>query len=73
MYITVMDFSTSTVTTLACNFELADSEAVESLLECCGYHLSQISYMTSNEEPEVSTIKISDILSDETMKEIGQS
>lgn len=62
MYITVMDYSTKTIHTLAWNVEKASTEEVEILLERCGYHLSQVSYMTSDEEPEYSIIEVSDLL-----------
>jgi len=62
MYITVMDFSTTTVTKLAWDVEKASNEEVEALLESIGYHLSQVSYMTSDEEPDVSIVEVSDLL-----------
>ena len=62
MYITVMDYSTKNVATLVWNVEKATTEEVEILLQGCGYHLSQIDYMTSEEEPEYSIVEVSDIL-----------
>ena len=64
MYITVMDYSTKNVATLAWNVEKATTEEVDILLERCGHHLSQIDYMTSEEEPEYSIVEVSDLLSD---------
>ena len=62
MYITVMDFSTSTVTKLVWDVEKASNEEVEALLESVGYHLSQVSYMTSDEEPDVNIVEVSDVI-----------
>lgn len=63
MYITVMDFSTSTVTKLVWDVEKASNEEVEALLESVGYHLSQVSYMTTEEEPEFGGIvEVSDVI-----------
>lgn len=62
MYISVMDFSTTTIHTLVWDVEEASTEEVEILLESLGYHLSQVSYMTSQEEPMVSTIEVSELL-----------
>ena len=62
MYITVMDYSTTTVTKLAWDVEKASNEEVEALLESVGYHLSQVSYMTSDEEPEINIVEVSDLL-----------
>ena len=59
-----MDYSTTTIHVLAWNVEKTTTEEVECLLEGLGYHLSQVSYMTSDEEPEVSTIEVDDLLSD---------
>lgn len=64
MYITVMDFSTENVTVLAWNVEKASSEEVEILLERCGYHLSQIHYMTTQDEPEIGSVEVNDLLQD---------
>ena len=52
MYITVMDYSTKTITKLVWDVEQAETEEVECMLEAVGYHLSQIAYMTTNDEPE---------------------
>jgi len=38
---------------------------VEVLLQKLGYHLSEIAYMTSEEEPEFGMVEISDILMNE--------
>ena len=63
MYITVMDFSTETITKLVLDVEeKPQTEEVECLLERCGYHLSQVAYMTTDEEPAVSLTYVSDIL-----------
>ena len=62
MYITVMDYSTKKVATLAWNVENATTEEVEILLERCGYHFSQIDYMISEEEPEYSIMEVTDLL-----------
>lgn len=63
MYITVMDFSTETITKLVWDVEEAESEQVEILLERMGYHLSQISYMTTKDEPEFGgVVEVTDVL-----------
>lgn len=65
MYITIIDFSTSTLSTLAwdADIETTDTDAVEELLCRCGYHLSQISYMATEDEPDYGGIvEVSDIL-----------
>ena len=62
MYITVMDFSTSTITKLVWDVEKASNEEVEALLESVGYHLSQVSYMTTDEEPDVNIVEVSDVI-----------
>ena len=63
MYITVMDFSTSTITKLVWDVEKASNEEVEAVLEQMGYHLSQVSYMTTDEEPEFGGIvEVSDVI-----------
>lgn len=63
MYITVMDFSTETITKLVWNVEeQPQTEEVECLLEAIGYHLTQIAYMTTDEEPVVGLAEVSDIL-----------
>ena len=63
MYITVMDFSASTVTKLVWDVEKASNEEVEAVLEQMGYHLSQVSYMTTEEEPEFGGIvEVSDVI-----------
>ena len=53
MYITVMDFSTETITKLVWDVEEAESEQVEILLERMGYHLSQISYIRRHYDVQV--------------------
>ena len=65
MYIIVMDHSTETVSALAWNVKEATNEEVECLLGRVGYHLSQISYMSTKEEPELCLIEVSDLLEDE--------
>jgi hypothetical protein len=57
-----MDFSTTTIHTLVWDVDEASTEEVEILLESLGYHLSQVSYMTSKEEPMISTIEVSELL-----------
>lgn len=64
MYITVMDFSTETITKVAWNVESPANEEVEILLERMGYHLSQISYMTTDEEPAIGLVEVNDVLSE---------
>lgn len=64
MYITVMDFSTETVTKLVWDAESPTNEEVEILLERMGYHLSQISYMTTDEEPAIGLVEVNDVLSE---------
>lgn len=58
-----MDYRTTSITTLVWGVEKFSTEEVECLLESLGYHLSQVSYMTSDEEPMVSTVEVSDLLS----------
>ena len=65
MYITVMDFSTETITKLVWDVQTANNEETEILLERMGYHLSQISYMTTEEEPAIGLVEVSDVLSEE--------
>lgn len=72
MYISVMDFSTTTIHTLVWNVEEASTEEVEILLESLGYHLSQVSYMTSQEEPTISTIEVNDLLDDFKINKINK-
>ena len=58
-----MDFSTETITKLVWDVEEAESEQVEILLERMGYHLSQISYMTTKDEPDFGGIvEVTDVL-----------
>ena len=65
MYITVMDFSTKIITKLVWDVEEATTEETEVLLEAMGYHLSQVSYMTTNEEPDFGgVVEVSDVLPD---------
>lgn len=45
--------------------EKPQTEYVECLLERCGYHLSQVAYMTTDDEPAVGLTEVSDILGDE--------
>lgn len=63
MYITVMDYSTSTITKLAWDAESATTEETEILLERMGYHLSQIAYMTTQDEPDFGCVEVTDVLS----------
>lgn len=72
MYISVMDFSTTTIHTLVWDVEVASTEEVEILLEGLGYHLSQVSYMTSQEEPMVSTIEVSELLENFNINKINK-
>ncbi len=62
MYITVMDFSTGTITKLVWDVESASIEEMETLLERMGYHLSQISYMSTEDEPDVGIVEVADVL-----------
>ena len=65
MYITVMDYSTSTITKLVWDVEDTESACVEMLLELMGYHLSQISYMVTEDEPDFGGIvEVTDVLND---------
>lgn len=64
MYITVMDYSTSTINKLVWDVEDMESACIEMLLELMGYHLSQISYMTTEDEPDFGIVEVTDILSD---------
>jgi hypothetical protein len=61
-----MDYSTTTVSVLAWDIDhTPQTEETEAMLERCGYHLSQIAYMTSEEEPDMGGVtEISDILGD---------
>ena len=68
MYITVMDFSTTTVTKLVWDVPSATTEEVEIMLEAAGYRMSQISYMTSDEEPDYGgVVEVSGVLPDFTI------
>lgn len=65
MYITVMDYSTETVSKLVWDVEEITTEKVEILLQSIGYNLSQIAYMTTVDEPDYGgCIEVSDILPD---------
>ena len=70
MYITVMDFSTETITKLVWDVESATNEETEVLLERMGFHLSQISYMTTKDEPDIGIVEVTDVLP--TPKPIGK-
>lgn len=61
-----MDYSTKTVSKLVWDVPTATNEEVEILLEAAGYQLSQIHYMTSEEEPDYGggTVEVSDLLPD---------
>ena len=62
-YITVMDYSTSTITKLVWDVKSVTTEETEILLERLGYHLSQIAYMTTDEEPDFGGIvEVSDLI-----------
>ena len=62
-YITVMDYSTSTITKLVWDVKSVTTEETEILLEHLGYHLSQIAYMTTDEEPDFGGIvEVSDLI-----------
>lgn len=61
MYITIMDSRNTSVTTYMWDVVSASTEEVEVLIDRLGYHLSEVSYMTSDEEPYISTIEINDI------------
>ena len=50
------------MTKLAWDIESATSEEIDILLERIGYRMSEISYMTTEEEPVVGLIEVSDIL-----------
>ena len=63
MYITVMDYSTKTITKLVWDVEQAETEEVECMLEAVGYHLSQIAYMTTEDEPDFGgEVEVSELL-----------
>lgn len=64
MYITVMDYSTSTITKLVWDVEnKPKTEEIEILLERLGFHISQIAYLTTDEEPDYGgCVEVSDIL-----------
>lgn len=60
-----MDFSTSTISKIVWDVENANSEEVEILLMAMGYHISQIAYMKTEDEPDYGgLIEVSDILTD---------
>ena len=62
MYITVMDFSNKTISQLSWDVEDASTEDVEVILERAGFRISQIAYMTSDEEIPVGIIELSDLI-----------
>ncbi len=65
MYITVMDYSTTTISKMVWDVENATTQEVEILLEAVGYNLSQISYMTSEDEPDYGgVVEVTDIMPD---------
>ena len=65
-----MDFSTETITKLVWDVESATNEETEVLLERMGFHLSQISYMTTKDEPDIGIVEVTDVLP--TPKPIGK-
>ena len=64
MYITIMNPSTHSVTTYDWDVPTPTKEEVEVLIEALGYHWDEIFYMTSIEEPIVSSNEVSDVLPD---------
>ncbi len=65
MYITVMDYSTESITKLVWDVEEANSEQIEILLERMGYHISQIAYMTTTDEPDFGgVVEVTDVIPD---------
>ena len=72
MYITVMDFSTKSITKLVWDVEEATTEETEVLLEAMGYHLSQIAYMTTDDEPDFGgVVEVTDLLPNFKIENIG--
>lgn len=60
-----MDHSTTTITKLVWDVLTATNEEVEILLEKIGYHVSQVSYMTSEEEPDYGgVVEVNDLLNE---------
>ena len=69
-----MDYSTETITKLVWDVVRPTTEQVEILLERMGYHLSQIHYMTTEDEPDYGgVVEVSDVLQDvgPTPKAVG--
>lgn len=64
MYITIMNPSANTVTTYDWDVTTPSDEEVQVLIEALGFHLDEIFYFTSLEEPFVSSSEISDVLPD---------
>lgn len=62
MYITVMDYSDKTISKMVWDVESATTEEVEILLERAGFRMSQIAYMTSEEDVPVGFIELSDLM-----------
>ena len=65
-----MDYSTNTITILAWDRVSAGTEEIECLLEGMGYHLSQIHFMTSDEEPDVGSVVVSDLISENSIRRL---
>lgn len=61
MYITIMDCSNTSITTFVWDVASASTEEVEILIERLGYNLSEVFYMTSGEDPYISTVEINDM------------
>lgn len=53
MYITVMDYCTSSVTKIVWDVDSPKEEEVDILLEAIGYELTHICYMVTEEEPNL--------------------
>ena len=63
MFIHVMDFSIKAFRTLVWDVESYTTEDVELLLEAMGYHLSQVAYMTSEDEFEDGgVVEVTDLM-----------
>ena len=57
-----MNPSAQTVTTYVWDVPTPTEEEVELLISALGYHWDEIFYMTSIEEPTVSSVEVSDVL-----------
>lgn len=60
MYITIMSEKDATVTTYAWDVEEATIDEVWVLIDSLGYHMDEICYMVTEEEPFVSCEEIND-------------